>query len=100
MHIQEIWLDLLQFFGLAWWIEIVTERPNCTYYFGPFASAKEAKVHKPGYVEDLEREAAEGFHVRIKRCKPLQITIDCEPTQSSDYYLPQGIKSPLHGQFG
>ena len=100
MDIQEILLDSLQFFGLAWWVEIVTERPNCTYYFGPFASAKEAKAHKSGYVEDLESEATEGIQVQIKRCKPLQITIDRELNQSSDYYLPQSIERPLHGQFG
>jgi Domain of unknown function (DUF1816) len=100
MHIQEIWLDALEFFGLAWWIEIVTERPNCTYYFGPFASEKEAKAHKSGYVEDLESEASEGIRVQIERCKPSQITIDRESSQSSDYYLPQSIENPLHGQFG
>jgi Domain of unknown function (DUF1816) len=99
MDIQEILLDSLQFFGLAWWIEIVTERPNCTYYFGPFASAKEAKAHKSGYVEDLESEATEGIQVQIKRCKPSQVTIDRELNQSSDYF-PQSIERPLHGQFG
>lgn len=100
MYIQQIWLDSLQFFGLAWWVEVVTEQPNCTYYFGPFASATDAKAHKSGYVEDLESEAAEGIHVGIKRCKPAQITIDREPMSQSSDYPPQGGKSPLRGQFG
>lgn len=97
MNIQSLWLSLLDFIGLAWWVEIVTERPNCTYYFGPFESAPEAKIHKSGYVEDLESEAAEGIQVTIKRCKPVQITIDRELIQAPDYYRLQNGNSPLHG---
>jgi Domain of unknown function (DUF1816) len=99
MKIQEIWLSLLHFIGLAWWVEIGTDRPNCTYYFGPFASATEAKNLIAGYVEDLESEAAEGIHVALKRCKPTQITIEREePLSISEYSPPHGTSS-LRGQF-
>ena len=100
MKIKEIWLSLLHFFGLAWWLEIGTDRPNCTYYFGPFASATEAKNHTSGYVEDLEGEAAEGIHVALKRGKPAQITIDREPLSIPDYSSHHNGNSRLRGQFG
>lgn len=72
---KEILLSLLEFLGLAWWVEIVTDSPSCTYYFGPFASSQEAEAEKMGYVEDLEQEGAKGIRVAIKRCKPAELTI-------------------------
>ena len=70
-----MWTSLLQVLGLAWWVEIKTDKPRCTYYFGPFASSGEAQAAKPGYVEDLERERAEGIHVSLKRGKPGALTL-------------------------
>jgi Domain of unknown function (DUF1816) len=72
---NEIWISILESVGLAWWVEVVTSVPACTYYFGPFSSAQEAKSAKPGYVLDLEEEGAQGFQVAIKRCKPSRLTI-------------------------
>jgi len=72
---KEVLINILQFFGLAWWVEIVTENPQCTYYFGPFVSAKEAEVTKAGYLEDLQTEGAQGIRVAIKRCKPGNLTL-------------------------
>jgi hypothetical protein len=60
-----------------WWVEIVTKTPHCTYYFGPFDSAREADLTQPGYVEDLEQEGAKGISVRISQCQPEILTI-CE----------------------
>jgi hypothetical protein len=40
-------------FGKAWWLEIKTNQPTCTYYFGPFERAEEAEALKGGYIEDL-----------------------------------------------
>lgn len=70
--------NLTNFFhslGWAWWVEIVTQNPRCTYYFGPFLSSKEADAAKAGYVEDLEQEGAQGIVVQIRRCKPNNLTI-------------------------
>ncbi|MFM2305010.1 MAG: hypothetical protein RLZZ135_2422 [Cyanobacteriota bacterium] len=78
MNIQSIWIDVLHLIGRAWWVEINTNLPHCTYYFGPFATALEANTTKFGYVEDLEHERAEGINVVIKRCKPAQLTIEYE----------------------
>lgn len=76
MNIQDIWSSALHLVGQAWWVEITTEQPHCTYYFGPFATAVEADEAKSGYVEDLEGESAQGIKVAIKRCKPTQLTIE------------------------
>lgn len=72
---KEIWTNILENLGFAWWVEVVTDNPHCTYYFGPFASASEAETHKPGYIEDLEKEGAQNIRATIKRCKPSQLTV-------------------------
>jgi Domain of unknown function (DUF1816) len=76
IDLSTIWTDVLDFIGKAWWVEIFTERPNCTYYFGPFVNSKEAENAIEGYVEDLENESAQGIKTQIKRCKPDCLTIE------------------------
>jgi hypothetical protein len=78
---QEPFISLLDFVGLAWWVEITTDSPRCTYYFGPFASAKEAESFQPGYVEDLQQEDAQGISATVKRCKPSRLTVSDEETE-------------------
>ena len=75
MKISDVWTDILNFLGQAWWIEILTTQPQCTYYFGPFGSINEANIATPGYVEDLESELAQNIQTYIKRCKPSTLTI-------------------------
>jgi Domain of unknown function (DUF1816) len=75
---KEVLTSFLETLGLAWWVEITTSKPDCTYYFGPFSSAREAKDTQPGYVEDLQQEGAQGIQVNVKRCKPEQLTISNE----------------------
>jgi hypothetical protein len=72
---KEIWISILDFFGLAWWVEIVTENPSCTYYFGPFANPKDAQIAQPGYIEDLESEGARGIQALVKRARPGKLTV-------------------------
>lgn len=72
---KEVLIKILQLLGLAFWVEIVTENPRCTYYFGPFVSDQEAHTAKGGYIEDLESEGAQGISVTVKRCKPTSLTI-------------------------
>lgn len=78
MKIKNIWSDLLDRIGLAWWVKITTQRPHCIYYFGPFASARAADSSYAGYIEDLENELAQGIEVTIERCRPDELTIDYE----------------------
>lgn len=83
-RIEDVFTSYLEKLGLAWWLEIVTERPRCTYYFGPFVSAKEADLACDGYLEDLQEEGVQGIAFEIKQCQPLALTIDGEEVQVSD----------------
>jgi len=74
-EMKELMISSLNALGLAWWLEIVTETPRCTYYFGPFAKKNEAEVAQSGYIEDLEKEGAQGITVVVVRCKPINLTI-------------------------
>ena len=72
---KEVFTNVLQSLGLAFWVEVVTEKPRCTYYFGPFTSQEAANDELKGYVEDLEKEGAQGIVAAVKRCKPPALTI-------------------------
>ncbi|MBD2317736.1 DUF1816 domain-containing protein [Phormidium tenue] len=72
---KNIFTSILETFGLAVWIEIVTDSPHCTYYFGPFTSTAEAELAKVGYIEDLEAEGSKGLAITVKRCKPENLTV-------------------------
>jgi hypothetical protein len=80
---KEVLLKIFQFLGIAWWVEIVTENPRCTYYFGPFANEQDAYASKDGYIEDLENEGTQGIFVTVKRCKPSDLTIFDELEESA-----------------
>jgi hypothetical protein len=72
---KEIFVKGLELLGLAWWVEIATESPKCTYYFGPFTSQSEAESSSTGYIEDLKQEGAMGIAMNIGRMKPSELTI-------------------------
>ncbi|MCT7966205.1 DUF1816 domain-containing protein [Laspinema sp. D1] len=80
---KEILISLLNLLGWAWWVEIATDNPRCTYYFGPFLSKTEAETAKNGYIEDLEQESAQGISFAVKRCKPSDLTVYEEPGEMS-----------------
>lgn len=92
---NELWVDTLQFLGLAWWIEVITDSPKCTYYFGPYISADEAKAAQTGFTDDLLQEGARSIRAAIKRCKPAQLTIFDE---SSDAKTSPGNRPAFSGQ--
>lgn len=71
--------------GWAYWIEITTEQPRCTYYFGPFLSVQEAKLEQPGFIEDLQEEGAKSIKVGIQRCQPQELTIFDESVDRLDF---------------
>jgi hypothetical protein len=60
---------------LGWWLEISTQNPPCTLFFGPYDSDTEAESLQPGYVEDLSQEGAEGIASQVKWCQPQQLTV-------------------------
>jgi hypothetical protein len=93
---NELWLSTLEFLGLAWWVEVTTEAPNCTYYFGPYISAAEAKAQQPGFIADLEQEGAKNIRAVVKRCKPSQLTIFDERAEAAQSR--PGISPAFSGQ--
>ena len=60
---------------LSWWVKIITARPSCIYYFGPFDSQTEAAEAQHGYLEDLIEEKASGISIEIKQDQPKLLTI-------------------------
>jgi hypothetical protein len=74
-NLKELLINAFENLGFAWWVEIITQNPRCTYYFGPFLSSADASVAVKGYIEDLESEGAQGIMVNVKRCKPDSLTI-------------------------
>lgn len=81
---NELWLGTLERLGLAWWIEIITESPSCTYYFGPYLKVSDAEAEKQGFIDDLEKEGARNIKFTIKRCRPSRLTIpDEKPIDSA-----------------
>ncbi len=83
-NMKEFLTNFFDNFGWAWWVEVVTQNPRCTYYFGPFLSVKEAKVASTGYIEDLRQEGAQGIAVNVKRCKPEALTISDDLGERAD----------------
>lgn len=59
--------------GLAIWVEIQTDSPVCTYYFGPFLFRKSAEEAVQGYIEDLKQEGAQNIRVEIQRSKEPEV---------------------------
>lgn len=72
---EEFLTSYLEGIGMAWWVEIITIKPDCKYYFGPFASHREAQLSQLGYIEDLERERPKLIAIEIKQCQPEELTI-------------------------
>jgi hypothetical protein len=72
---RNIFTSVLETVGMAAWVEIVTDAPSCTYYFGPFMRRADAESAKIGYIEDLEAEGSKGLTVTVKRCRPSVLTI-------------------------
>jgi hypothetical protein len=76
--LKESVVSILEQLRLALWVEIVTEQPQCTYYFGPFACAKSAQKAVLGYIEDLKQESAQVSAVTFKRVQPRHLTIESD----------------------
>lgn len=89
---EEFFTSYLEKTGKAWWVEIVTKKPDCTYYFGPFASHREAQLSQLGYIEDLERERPQLIAIEIKQCQPKYLTIfDDEGREEINRNIARGI---------
>ncbi len=93
-NLQEGLINTLNALGLAWWVKIITQNPQCTYYFGPFLSFKAANKASIGYIEDLEIEGAQGIIVNVERCKPSVLTI----AEDLGEWIDRKVKPVFSGQ--
>lgn len=101
--LRNLYTSFLDTVGLAWWVEIITIQPPCTYYFGPFVSQGEAQSATTGYVEDLDREGAVDIQVRVKQMPtPKILTIDepgvnggIDPSQNLNPLVALFLTAPL-----
>lgn len=60
----------------AWWVRVITENPEFTYYFGPFEGRAIAHQKLPGFVQDLQSESAHVSSSTVEWCNPPQLTIE------------------------
>jgi hypothetical protein len=93
-NLKEVVTNVFQNLGLAWWVEVATQTPRCTYYFGPFLNSAEAKAASKGYIEDLEQEGAQGLNVNVKRCKPVTLTV----AEDLGEWIDRKVKPVFSGQ--
>ncbi len=55
--------------GRELWVEVETESPKSTYYFGPYDSKDEASNNTNGYITDLEKKEAKNISINIKQSR-------------------------------
>ena len=67
--LSDLLTNVLVGLGLAHWVVIQTQDPECVYYFGPYLREADAEAEKAGYVADLEAEGASGISCEIKQCR-------------------------------
>ncbi len=75
---EDHFLSTLERLGLAWWVEVKTLDPDCTYYFGPFVTVHQAQFLQRGYIEDLIQEGTQISAVELKQFTPESFTVSSE----------------------
>ncbi len=62
--------------GVAWWAKVETNKPNVTYWFGPFLTRRSLKLNLSDFEQDLSIEGSNSVRhtfVRGRRKEPLTI---------------------------
>jgi hypothetical protein len=78
--------------GKSWWIEVKTDSPTCTYYFGPFSIAEEATLAKKGYIDDLAQEGAQNIRATVMHCQtPATLTVCDDSADTLPAMAPQTV---------
>lgn len=82
---------------MNWWVKIITARPLCIYYFGPFESKNNAVLAQPSYIKDLAKEGATEINIQIKWCMPKNLTtfFEDELAKSCECEIFQIRKQPM-----
>ncbi|WP_035985264.1 DUF1816 domain-containing protein [Leptolyngbya sp. KIOST-1] len=74
--VKQLSLHLTQIGKGDWGIAIVTSEPQCSYYFGHFATIQEAEVRVLGFVDNLLEAGFTRFiQSIIKQCYLIQLTV-------------------------
>ena len=55
--------------GLAWWAKIETEKPNTTYWYGPFITKRSLEENMPSFIKELTDEGSINIKYSLVRCK-------------------------------
>ena len=55
--------------GLAWWAKIEAEKPQTTYWYGPFLTKRSLKENLVFFIQDLTDEGSKNIKHNIIRCK-------------------------------
>ncbi|MGD1901051.1 MAG: DUF1816 domain-containing protein [Geitlerinemataceae cyanobacterium] len=93
---KELFLNIKQALGRAWWVKISTKSPACVYFFGPFVSEAEALAAEPGYVDDLKEEGAADMTVEVLRCKqPSELTVFDEAADAANPSKPVALSGQI-----
>lgn len=50
-----------------WWVEVDTDSPKRTYFFGPYDSREEASNQTTSYIRNLEKKGAQKISINIKQ---------------------------------
>tara|TARA_Y100001968_G_C18791094_1_gene451196 strand:- start:136 stop:366 length:231 start_codon:yes stop_codon:yes gene_type:complete len=58
--------------GLAWWAKIETQKPDVTYWFGPFLTKKSLNGNLKIFLDDLNKEGANQVTHSLVRCKKIE----------------------------
>ena len=55
--------------GLAWWAKIETNKPDSTYWFGPFTTKRSLEKNISSFIKDLSDEGSKNIKHTLVRCK-------------------------------
>ncbi|MBE9096597.1 DUF1816 domain-containing protein [Tychonema sp. LEGE 07203] len=59
-----------------WWVEVHTDLPKRTYYFGPYETKDKAYNNTNGYITDLKKKGSKKISINIKQGQqPSQLTV-------------------------
>lgn len=69
-------MNLIRFFrsfgnscGLAWWAKVETNKPEVTYWFGPFLTKRSLHLNLLGFEDDLSGEGSKAINHSLIRCR-------------------------------
>ena len=92
-------MDQLEFnnsgYDLGWYIEILTARPLCLYYFGSFGTEQEAQQLQSGFVEDLRLENALIISINHRFFQPSEVTLTGDNLRSQIALFKKIVQSKI-----